>query len=280
MLKSLKLAAIQAAAIVVIMAMPTITFAQVTYDINFTNNAPTIDGVVSAGEWANAAAAEGNWRILRNAAGPLDAHNNRFQMQWDDTHLYLLTQSDFGGWTDNARDQFRAGANNVNIYFDPNLDGEAAQGSELGGPFTTPDGYQISVNQYVGSYSCTACSTDNTPDNTGNGLNFGEIGSGFSTFAEAHIDALFGNNAQWQGLRGTVMASINGAEGGVVEMAIPWADFDAPGLDANGLVTGLDIMGASPADGEPPIAPIHYRFGVGIMTQTGMNSFPRTHMVL
>ena len=54
--------------------LPAITFAQNTYDINFTSNPPTIDGIASPGEWADAAPAEGGWRILRNPAEPTDIH--------------------------------------------------------------------------------------------------------------------------------------------------------------------------------------------------------------
>ena len=260
--KSFKLIAIAA----IVVMLPAITFAQETYDINFTSNPPTIDGAVSAGEWADAAAAQGGWRILRNPAGPIDAHNNRFRMMWDATHLYLLLESDFDGWTDNARDQFRSGSNNLNIYFDPNLDGEPNLGSEMK-PFLTPDGYQIAVNQYLGSYSCTACSTE-TDDNPNNPINFGETGSDFSTFAEAHIDGLFGNNGQWLGMRGTVMASINGASGGIVEMAIPFSDFDAPALDGAGMDPGLNLNGAVPASGD------QWFFNIGQITTDGSNQLP------
>ena len=250
-----------------LMVLPAITFAQNTYDINFTSNPPTIDGIVTPGEWMDAAAEQGGWRILRNPAGPIDAHNNRFRMMWDDTNLYLLAESDYDGWTTNQRDQFRSGANNLNIYFDPNLEGEPSQGDPLTGPFVTPDGYQIAVNQYFGSYSCTACSTE-MDGNPSNPINFGETGSDFSTFAEAHIDGLFGNNGQWEGMRGTVMASVNGASGGVVEMAIPWSDFDAPAPDAAGLDSGLNLNGAVPVSGDI------WFFNIAQITTDGANPLP------
>ena len=263
MLKTAKLAAIAAT----VLMLPAITLAQNTYDINFTSNPPTIDGIVTPGEWADAAPEQGGWRILRIATGPIDAHNNRFQLMWDDDNLYLLTESDWDGWTDNARDQIRFGANNVNIFFDPNLDGEPNQGDPLMGPFREPDGYQFVANQYLGTFSCTACSTE-TNDNPNDGLNFGEIGSDFSTFAAARSDGLFGNDAQWQGMRGTVMASINGASGGVVEMAIPWSDFDAPAFDANGLDPGLNLDGAVPVAGD------EWFFNIGQITTDNSNLLP------
>lgn len=252
---------------IMLLMLPAITFAQVTYDINFTSNAPTIDGIVSPGEWADAAAAEGGWRILRDPTGRPDAHNNTFQMAWDDTHLYLLTESDWGGWTTNQRDIFRGGANNVNIYFDPNLDGEPSQGDPLTGPFSEPDGYQIAVNQYLGTFGCTACSTE-TDGNPANAINSGEIGSNLSTFAEAHVDGLFGNAGEWQGMRGTRIGTVNSAAGGVVEIAIPWTDFDAPQVDVNGLATGLDIGGAAPVNGDT------WFFNIGQISTDESNNLP------
>ena len=163
MQQSFKLAAIAA----IVLTLPTISLAQNTYNANFTANPPTIDGVVDPGEWADADPAEGGWRLLRVANGPTDAHNNSFRLMWDDTNLYLLSESDFGGWTTNQRDQFRSGVNNLNIYFDPDLDGEGNRGDPLLGPFTMPDGYQIAVNQYVGTFSCTTCSEE-MDDNTSN----------------------------------------------------------------------------------------------------------------
>ena len=263
MLKSFNLTATAA----IVLMLPAIAFAQNTYDINFTSNPPTIDGIVMPGEWADAAPEQGGWRILRDASGPIDAHNNTFQMTWDENNLYLLTESDWDGWTTNQRDQIRFGANNVNIFFDPNLDGEPSQGDPVMGPFREPDGYQFVANQYVGSYSCTACSTE-TNANPADGLNFGEIGSDFSTFAAARFDGLFGNNALWQGMRGTVMASVNGASGGVIEMAIPWTDFDAPALDGNGLDPGLNINGAAPSDGDT------WFFNIGQITTDPTNALP------
>ena len=250
-----------------LLTLPAITLAQNTYDVNFTSNPPTIDGVVSPEEWADAGAEVGGWRLLRIEDGPLDNQNNRFRMMWDDTNLYLLAESDFGGWTTNQRDQFRGAANNLNIFFNPDLDGEGNQGDPLMGPFREPDNYQIAVNQYVGTYSCTSCSQE-TNDNTTNPLTFGEAGSDFSTFAAAQIDGNFGNQAAWEGMRGTVMASINGATGGVVEIAIPWTDFDAPGLDADGLDPGLNINGAAPADGDT------WLFNIGQITTDSDNLLP------
>lgn len=247
MMKTLKSAAIAAT----VLMLPLTSFAQNTYDVNSTSNPPTIDGIVSAGEWADAATAVGGWRVLRQANGPTDVLNNQFQLMWDSNYLYLLSTSDHGAWTTNQRDVYRGGANNINIYIDPDLDNEGNVGTETA-PFSMPDGYQIAVNQYLGSYSCTTepCSVDTTPDNLTNPINSGAVGSNLSTFAEAHIDGLFGNNGEWLGMRGTQIATVNGTSGGVIEIAIPWSDLDAPGLDTNGGDPGLNINGAAPVDGD------------------------------
>lgn len=250
-----------------LLMLPVVTFAQNTYDINLTPVPPTIDGVVSPGEWDDAAAAQGGWRLLRVAGGPVEAHNNRFRMTWDATHLYLLAESDFGGWTTNQRDEYRGGANNLNMFFDPDLDGEGNQGTETA-PFLTPDSYQINVNQYLGTFMCpSGCSVemDNNPNNV---LLFGATGSNLSTFAGARFDGLFGNNAGWLGMRGTSIGTVNSASGGVVEMAIPWTDFDAPNLDADGNDPGLNLNGMAPTAGDT------WNFNISQITTDNNNLLP------
>lgn len=249
MFKSFNLTAIAAS----VLMLPAITFAQNTYDVNETSTPPTIDGIVTAGEWDDAAAAAGGWRVLRDPAGPLAANNDRFRMTWDATNLYLLYETDFGTYRDdNIREQIRFGYANVNFFFDPDLDGEGNQGTETA-PFLTPDGYQIALNQYLGSFVCPSsalpgpCSVEDD-NNAFNGLDMGPLG--ISTFAGAYIDGLTGNNSGWEGMRGTQIGTVNGSSGGVVEMAIPWTDFDAPELDAAGLDPGLNLNGASPVAGD------------------------------
>ena len=254
-------------ALVAAIALPAMTFAQNTYDINFTSNAPTIDGVVSPGEWDDAAAAEGGWRLLRDDNGAADAHNNRFRMTWDATNLYLLLETDYTNWPTNIRDQFRSGTDNLNIYFDPDLDGEGTQGTETM-PFAEPDGYQIAINQYLGTYTCASGCSVETDGNPTNALNFGATGSNLGTFAEAHIDGRFGNNGGWLGMRGTSIGTVNGANGGVVELAIPWTDFDAPNPAADGSDPGLNLNGAAPSDGD------QWNFNISQITTDSSNALP------
>lgn len=241
---SIKLAASAA----ILLLLPATTIAQNTYDVNFTSSPPTIDGVVSPAEWDDAAAEAGGWRILRDPVGPADTDNNRFRMMWDDTNLYVLYETDLGTYRDdNIREQIRFGYNNIDFYFDPDLDNEGNVGAETS-PFLTPDAYQIAINMHLGSFVCTSgCSIENN-DNQFNALNLGPLG--LSSFSAAYSDNTTGNNLGWLGMRGTQIGNVNGTSGGVMELAIPWTDFDAPGLDANGLDPGLNLMGASPVDGD------------------------------
>ena len=218
------------------------------YDVNSTTTPPTIDGVVSEGEWDGASAAAGGWRVLRDPAGPLAANNDRFRMMWDDTNLYVLYETDLGTYRDdNVREQIRFAYNNINFYFDPDLDGEGNLGTETM-PFRTPDGYQIAVNMYLGTYVCESGCSVETNDNSNNALNHGP--SGLSSFAGAYSDSTTGNNLGWLGMRGTQIGTVNGPSGGVMELAIPWSDLDAPGLDDNGLDPGLNLNGVIPVEGD------------------------------
>ena len=224
----------------IVLMLSATSFAQSEYDVNSTSAPPTIDGVVAAGEWDAASVAAGGWRILRDPAGPNDTTNNRFRMLFDDTNLYILYETDFDVYRDdNIRDVIRFGYNNINFFFDPNLDDEGNQGTETM-PFLTPDSYQIAINMYLGTFVCeSGCSV---------AQNTGPVG--LSSFAVAFSDATTGNNLSWEGMRGTQVGTVNSALGGVMELAIPWTDFDAPGLDANGEDPGLNLMGEAPVDGD------------------------------
>jgi len=147
----------------VVMASP--TFAQVRrYDVNQATTPPTIDGVVSAGEWDGAAAAAGGWVLLRTAdPGDPDGESSRFQMLWDANNLYVLFQSDYGGWNGTAGGTINFSRDHLDLYFDPNTDGEAN--------VNPPDGYQFAINQPQGTTDVA-----NTP-----------------IFTEAHVNTNFGN---------------------------------------------------------------------------------------
>src|SRR5687768_3322289 len=103
-------------------------FAQVrTYNVQWTNTAPTIDGMIGAGEWAAAGPAQGNWEELRQPETDMDTANNRFQMMWDANGLYLLYQVDQTDWDPAPAEpnpEINFGGDSLNIYFDPNTDNE------------------------------------------------------------------------------------------------------------------------------------------------------------
>jgi hypothetical protein len=242
------------------------------YQANFTSTPPTIDGA-DTGDWAAAEGAADDWRLLREATAPVDAFNNRFQMLWDNDALYLRVDSDNTLWGALFDGNMDFGADNLNLYIDPNRDGEANGGSQAGGPNRSPDGYQIAFNNFDGTTECGAdgmpltaddCSIE-VDDNLGNPL---QLGSTFGTYAEAHVDSIFGNQAEWAGMRSTHIAQTNGASGGIIEMKIPWTDFDAPALDADGLETGLNVGGEAPSDSDV------WFFNAAVITTDPLNFLP------
>ncbi len=180
-------------------AMASETFGQVQrYDVNPTTTPPTIDGVIAAGEW-DAAPAAGGWVLLRTAApGAADGENSRFQMLWDSNNLYVLFQSDYGGWNGTAGGGMDFNADNLNLYFDPNTDNEAN--------VDPPDGYQLALNQPQGTTDVA-----NTPK-----------------FTEAHVNSGFGDQgAPWSNFANLELTQVNSTTGGTIEMAFPWRDFNA-----------------------------------------------------
>jgi uncharacterized membrane protein len=190
------------------------------YNVNFTENAPTIDGVASPGEWDDAVAAEGGWHLLRDTSR-VDNQNSRWQAVWDDEALYVLFQSDYHNWSAGpAGGTLNFNDDNINFYFDPNVDGEANVV-----PDNEVDGYQIAFNQYMGHSSVE----ETVPTNT-------------AIFQEGHEDSPFGNQSQWLGLFHTHMEQNNGATGGIMEVKFPWGDFDADNPDPpenNAEINGL-----------------------------------------
>ncbi len=217
------------------------------YDVLYTSTPPVIDGQRAPGEWAAAADGGGNWHLLRQGrtdppSPPVDAHGNEFRMLWDSTALYLLIENGYGGWlqrpTPNAQGRYPVdlggSTDAFSVYFDPNTDGEPnfSPGSGQQQPDTNVDGYEIAFNVYNGTFSCGG-TVPCTPVSGGTPiLNQGPT---FGTFGEAHVDTLFGNQAQWTGMKATEIAQQNDASGGTVELKIPWTDFDADASGAAGL---------------------------------------------
>jgi hypothetical protein len=226
-----------------------------TYNAQYTKAPPVIDGKLSLDEW-NAAAESGEFLLLRTNPGEPENQNTRWRALWDDEALYLLSQSDYGFWS-TAPDPLGGidfNADNLNLYFDPNTDGEPnfPTDPEVIVPFDQPDGYQIAFNQWEGASSLI------------NGVNTGLGGM----FLEAHGDNAFGNQANWSapvdGLsEGFALSQVNGPEGGLVEIRIPWADFNA---DEEG-VFGLNHTKA-PANGDA------WYFNISRITSDPSNFLP------
>jgi hypothetical protein len=209
------------------LAVPMLAQAQATgtprnYVTPYTRTAPTIDGVATAGEWDAAPAATG-WHILRRPEEDIDGEKTRFRMMWDEKFLYLLVQSDKASWSP-ANDSSAVphvpgqqiqgisfGADNLNIYIDPNLDGEINER-----PDGQVDGYQIAWNQLTGKGELV-------DDGAG-----GRVFTNTGLFLENHVNSPFGNQGRWQGLRASTFVQNHGASGGTVELALAWADLDAP----------------------------------------------------
>ena len=181
-----------------------------TYDVNFTGATLTLDGVRGPGEWDNASEATGGFRLLRLGGTPAN-EDITFQMQWTDDALYLIIETDrtfWGKWDGGV--QF--GFDQYNILIDPNVDDEPNQSSF--------DGYHIAIWQ-----------TDGLITRFGDELDELER----TTFLEARANSNFGNGAGWNEPRELDWVSNHGDFGGVVELCIPWTDFNADEGNADGL---------------------------------------------
>lgn len=197
------------------------------YQAQFTTRPPVIDGIVQVydanrnyNEWGFASDGGGDWALLRQASTSEDAENSRFKLLWDDQYLYLLFQSDKAVWPGTSANTtafipgrdvqgISFGEDNLNIYIDPNNDGEPLfRGAN--------DGYQIAFNQREGLGS-------HLDDGAG-----GRVFSNTGLFLECHIDSDFGNQGRWQGLRKSEFVQNYGAAGGVTELKLAWEDLDSP----------------------------------------------------
>lgn len=212
------------------------------YNVAYTSNTIVPDGIVTPGEWDGAAGGGGAWRVLRQPYATTDADGNRFHVLYDDENLYVLyeTDYDFGFLAGGAGSpQIQFGDENLNLYIDPNRDGDLNRNPASGETLdpTAPgaegvDGYQIAFNQYLGTR--VSRSGDRQ-------------GVGFHT--EAHADSPFGDQGNWNGgsdpadgpaLDGSgivvgqtysngkdVPARSGGFAYGIAEIVIPFADLNA-----------------------------------------------------
>ena len=233
-----------------------------SYNVVRTNSAPTIDGVVSPGEWSNANAAADRFVNLR--AHTPDTHNVRFQAMWDDDNLYLLGLSDYDGFAGGGGragietapndPEFNGTGYQYNFYIDPNNDGAQLGPDPVLG--TTVDGYQIAWDVFEGFSSRRP--TEGNPSQAlrdpleQNGTSVNDYIGGL--FLEAHVDSPFGNQGQWDRsnegpnqnyrddvLPGLVYAAIadntdvngTGQPGHVWEWSISWDSLNATDPNAD-----------------------------------------------
>ena len=181
-----------------------------TYEVIFNSSAPVLDGVRSPGEWDKASEAASDFKLLRTG-GTESSENIQFQLLWNDEGLYMITETDNTSWGDwGGNVDF--GFDDYNIFIDPNADDESNEG-----PF---DGYQIAIWQTNGLISRFADELDDQER---------------TTFLEARHNGNFGNNAGWAEPRELNWVSNHGDFGGVVELFIPWTDFNADEFGENGL---------------------------------------------
>lgn len=185
--------------------------AEKTNIVNVTQSAPTIDGVVTGNEWAEANTA-GDFSLLR-VGGP-SSEVIEWKALWDDTALYILVTSDRSTWTGTTSGGIDWNVDNINFNFDPNPDGEANEA----GDDAALDGYQISLNQPPG----------------------------FSSTAPMHTEARA--NQVWGGAWPTVgvmHSQNNSASGGVLELMIPWADLNVSSATGDIIHTNAPNAGDS-----------------------------------
>ena len=266
-----------------------------TYDVQFTTQAPSIDGAASPGEWDDADVAD-DFRLLGTLAPGLpDGEETQWQALWDASGLYLLTTSNYGFWspnpggsdTDGGLDFF---ADNLTFYLDPNVDGEdnLPPGETL---FEAVDVYQLGFNQWEGASSFDSSSVQPN-DNLGGLAVDGFVDGTFPPFdgdfahgsiydAEADEYVRFGRDAAGDDgaislPSGLEISQNNTADGGLVELKIPWSFFDAwlPTPEEPDAEPGLenDVSGLY-----HPFAPENeetWFFNVGRVSSDAFNEFP------
>ncbi len=122
------------------------------YTATYVEVPPIIDGMeTSEDEWAAAAPGGDQWLLLTSRSP--ETSNNRFDAVWNDAGLYVRQQVDANDWEVRGVDQWDTFYENLNLYFDPNTDGEPNGNTDVFG--TTIDGYQLAINQPLGGSEIT-----------------------------------------------------------------------------------------------------------------------------
>ena len=181
-----------------------------TYEVIYNPSAPALDGVRSPGEWDNATEAATDFKLLRTG-GTASSEEIKFQLLWNDEGFYMITETDNTSWSEwGGNVDF--GFDDYNIFIDPNTDNEPNQSSF--------DGYHIGIWQTKGLITRFADELDDLER---------------ITFLEARHNGNFGNNAAWSEPRELNWVSNHGDFGGVVELFVPWSDFNADEFGENGI---------------------------------------------
>ena len=181
-----------------------------TYEVIYSPSAPVLDGVRSPGEWDNASEATADFKLLRTG-GTASSEKIQFQLLWNDEGFYMIAETDntsWGEWAGNVD----FGFDDYNIFIDPNTDDEPNQSSF--------DGYHIGIWQTNGLITRFADELDDQER---------------TTFLEARHGGNFGNNASWSEPRELNWVSNHGEFGGIVELFVPWTDFNAEEFGQDGL---------------------------------------------
>ncbi|MCA9151812.1 MAG: hypothetical protein KDA92_21060, partial [Planctomycetales bacterium] len=178
------------------------------YTVNYAATAPTIDGMLTSDtEWSLASEGGDSWSDW--TTNSLDAANNRFVALWNNEGLYIQQQVDYQGWQDRGSEQWDSLYENLNFYFDPNVDNEANENTQLFSYST--DGYHLAINQPLGE-------TEILADGTATAGSFGEF----------YVNSFYNSNVQPTWLPGIEMKQTTSVEDqtGIMELFIPWNSFD------------------------------------------------------
>ena len=206
------------------------------YTVNYAATAPTIDGLLTSdNEWSLASEGGDSWSDW--TTNSLDAANNRFVALWNNEGLYIQQQVDYQGWQDRGSEQWDSLYENLNFYFDPNVDNEANENTQLFSYST--DGYHLAINQPLGE-------TEILADGTATAGSFGEF----------YVNSFYNSNVQPTWLPGIEMKQTTSVEDqtGIMELFIPWNSFDKTDPSSPDIDPLLDEIGLfhpeAPVEGE------------------------------
>lgn len=218
-------------AAVVVAAMATAVNAQTirSYTVNYTENPPSIDGVLDAGEWDDAEPATGDFTLLREPENTPSPENLTWRALWDENNLYILIQTDFSGHTgvEFPEDTKSPSAleETLEIFLYPNRnDTPNVVGTEL-------NSYQLIIPLVPGGTTVREAGEDAPP----------------YIVPLARYNANFGDNVDG-GWWPEVAIGRTVADGdSVIEYQIAWSEFNAViGSDE----TSMNIAGIHPAEND------------------------------